>query len=511
MQNTKIGIRTGISTTCSSNDTTNTRTENRPTENRIKKAGILILTVTMLSGTCGCVRQTETPIIAERTEGAAGQTAPADSGAALPNPSDNQNTSGSSSDSNSSNTAETGASKNFIQTLTEAPERYTADIREERFSLLADTPLEIPSVSQIPRIGIKNAPYETKDCETALRLISEETGITKWIPDETLLTNSGMALEDGSYVMFAYQGDPSEKEYMRLDETAGNLGFTSEDQNYRFSFIRGTAADGTPLMWLIHLNESDGSSDGFDASDLSEWELSQEERSSLETLFRKQAEALLKKLGITNISLQDICWRRLSGTENGKWEPTGSCGLRLTYVRTAEGIPVFARNTAWASQVMPPAQYIEILYRQDGTLLRFKNINREQTVSSDGCIDFLLPFDAAAQIFEQYMRYYQTVWQPEQYDMVSSNLEPHLRINVTEVKFGYQILYDDYQPETMDKGSGTGRLIPVWAFYGTPTLDYDYTGNASSYVTPAPRALTSENRLLLSVNAEDGTIYGKTD
>ena len=56
---------------------------------------------------------------------------------------------------------------------------------------------------------------------------------------------------------------------------------------------------------------------------------------------------------------------------------------------------------------------------------------------------------------------------------------------MTKVLFGYQLCYDEWDAESLDRGNGEGRLIPVWAFY------------------------EENGSLLLTINAEDGTIYAK--
>lgn len=480
----------------------------------------------VLCGTAGCVRQTETPIVAEKTEAPEGQEMPKGKEGALK---DQETTLADGGTEVSEQEEGNGAPRNFIQEYSEAPRHYQANVREVRLTIFADAPLEIPVVSRIPYVGIENAPYEKEECENILKIFIEETGIEKWQIDDKLVTGNGMVLEPNSWVLFADRDNPAGNEYILLDDEAGNHSFTSEDGTYQLSLIRGEGSDGTPVMWLTNLKYTDGSNGGFDASDLSGCTLSYKERDDLEKVLEKKAEDCLRKFGIDNFYLTDTRWRRISCTENGGWEETGKYGLRLTYIRTVEGIPVFARNSGWASEALPAAQYIDFLYLEDSTLLRMKNINREKVVSDTGYADFLLPFDAVAQIFEQYMRYYQTVYEPELYEVSSagtsgqqkgngaqtagtflSSMEPHLYINVTGVKFGYQLQYDEFHPELQDKDSGRGRLVPVWAFYGTPSVGYDYAGDAKvSYTTPDPRAVAGENSLLITVNAEDGTIYGK--
>lgn len=476
----------------------------------------------VLCGTAGCVRQTEIPIVAERTEAPEAYEEPEKSG--IQN--DQEESSADGGANALSQESDSEADRSFIQKYSEAPQRYKADIHEDRITIQADALLEIPDVSRIPRVGIEKAPYEKEECENILRQFTEETGVEKWRIDEQMTTENGTVLEPGSWVIVADQDHPEDYEYIWLDDEGGNHGFTSEDGMYQLSLIHGEGSAGTPVMWLTNLKYSDGSDGNFDASDVSGWTLSAGEKEELEKKLEKKAESCLRRFGIDNFRLTETGWRRISCAENGGWKENGQYGLRLTYIRTVEGIPVFARNSGWASEALPAAQYIEFLYLEDGTLLRMKNINRERVVSNLGYTDFLLPFDAAAQIFEQYMRYYQTVYEPEPYvsfwggeqgtnaaqtgGTFPAGMEPHLSIRVTAVKFGYQLQYDEFRAETQEDGSGGGRLVPVWAFYGTPYIGYEDAGDPGiSRTVPSPRAAAGEDGLLITVNAEDGTIYGK--
>ena len=110
-------------------------------------------------------------------------------------------------------------------------------------------------------------------------------------------------------------------------------------------------------------------------------------------------------------------------------------------------------------------------YKEDGTILEWKDINKEQIVKTSGQTDFLLPFEAVTQILEQQLRYEQA--------------GKNQQVFVTKVLFGYQLCYDEWDEEKLDRGNGKGRLVPVWAFY------------------------EENGSLLLTINAEDGTIYTK--
>lgn len=457
----------------------------------LRYAGVLALELAVLACVGGCVRQTDTPIIAERT---AEETVEAYSG------------NGDLTDGTAG--AEGSHTENFVQEYAKTPSRYEAHITEAGISLSADAPITVPEITGLPHLTVAQLPYEEADRDAMLALLSEELGAVNWLSD-----------------------DQNQNFYQSQD-------FWSEDGSYLFSFVSGKTENlktetetqktetlktenGTPIMWLTHQKYSGGSDGTWDPSDLSGCSMTSEERDDRQEELEQKAGTLLEKLDAGVFSLQSVQWRRIG--ENGK--PTDRCGLQLTYVRELEGIPVLLHSRGWAARTLPTSQYVTLLYLEDGTLLELKHIGREQVVSEDGYADALLSFDAVAQIFEQYMRYYQTVFQPENYVIwmaegssqesgmpaagLEGELKPRLYIHVTGVSFGYQ-LESGSDPSSSSRRSDPARLVPIWAFYGTPLLGYDYTGGSGSgYTIPGPYRLGYDGELLVTINAEDGTVYGK--
>lgn len=473
---------------------------------------LLLCTAAALSG---CVRQTDIPIIAEKTEAPSNQ------------PSGGSTSSGNPSTTHQNQEPSTASSHNPFLEQDTTPDVYQTSVNEAHLTITANTAIDIPDASRILRLTAVNAPYEDADCDAMLKLLSEETGISQWEETPFTLSQSGMPLEEETYVMFGDEETPS-GEFIRVEPASHTKSFTSDDQSYRFSFSQGKTSDGSPIMWMNHTTYSDSTSQDIDANDLSDFSLSNQEKTALEKKLNTQAENFLKKWDQGNFSLKQARWKKISQTKNFNLEFTGKYGLRLTYQRTVDGIPILSKLSGWASDSLAPAQYIEFLYMEDGTLLEMKNINREELFFSDEPVDFLLPFNAISQIFEQYMRYYQTVYEPDKYytyttwsDGASAaetflqsyrenTFTPHIYLEVTRVEFAYQLQYDDYDSNTLDKGSGKGRLVPVWAFYGTPRIGFDYIGSTTgSYAVPAPYQVGAADGLLLTINAEDGTVYGK--
>ena len=144
----------------------------------------------------------------------------------------------------------------------------------------------------------------------------------------------------------------------------------------------------------------------------------------------------------------------------------------------------------------PTTQYVEILYKEDGTLLEVKDIGREQIGDTLGYTEFLLPFLSVSQIFEQCMKTLE----------MDTGTKSHIYLTVTEVKLAYQIEYENQDLAASETGSRKGKLVPVWAFYGIAEKEYQ---NQDGTEAEIPRTLLSGGKkvLFLTVNAEDGTIY----
>ena len=426
------------------------------------------------AGTSGCIRQTEFPIIAEKQS--------PDSFSGTPAESDGNQEDADLGDS------ETGT-QNLIKELAKAPEYYQTSITEKRIQIEADAPLETPDVSRLPIIEIESKAYTPEDQQAAMLLLKKETGISEWV-----------SLEDVS-------------------------GYISSDGIYNLSFGQGADADGIPMIWLTNLTCSDASNDEVRSADLSGFSLTEAAKESLEAELKAKAETLLGQLSLSDFHLNDSQWKKISSAEasSAALVPTGKYGLLLTFTRSFEGIPTVNSENGWASAPMSPCQYVEFLYQEDGTLLRLKNINQERISANMGNESSLMPFNAITQIFEQYLKYYRSIYKPTLYSYQSGWTEeaeaydsfkdspspesPDLSIMVTSVKFRYQLSYPGQGSNASNKEHQNGRLIPVWAFYGTPQVKYQ-KGNNSSY-TSASFNDANPDSLLVTINAINGEVYGK--
>ncbi len=446
-----------------------------------------------------CVPQTDVPIIAERTK----ETAEGSRGGG---------------GSESAELEESYFDQDVIRTMTEAPDRYQAQTQDEFLQIRADAPLEVPAVGKLFVLKAENSPYEQSDCEAMLERLKAETGVKEW--------RMGMDAQEGNQ-----QESGREDEEEPADEESVQT-YYSEDGAYSFSFGRGMRGDRTPMLWLKLLRyrveadvdqetETELTSDEENAvkQDVSE-------RKAMEKSLVSQAEQLMRDSGLGEFRQKSMEWRQIRGYDpEVGWKTDSEQGLYMVYEAVYQGISLISGEQGWASEPLQRSQYVNIFYRADGTLLEFKNINRERVSEEQGTIEFLLPFSAVSQIFEQYMKYYQSVYDPgfvyvmdQDRNGVYSPLEQDekagkgkykLDLEVTRIRFAWQMRYDGWNAETQDRGSGQGRLVPVWAFYGTPRVS---ARTLEGIGEPDPQekflSVAPEDRLLLLINAEDGTVYG---
>lgn len=367
---------------------------------------------------------------------------------------------------------ETGSGNPSFQSLIEAPERYQAKVEGDKCSLNADAEVVVPDVDTIEVYHVEKQPYSEGDYLHFKRLMEKEAEII-WGNEQA---------EDGRITVW------------------------STDRLYELSFGDGKKEGSMPMLWLRNASISDGTGADFDSRDISSLTLSDREKMETEARITAKAQSLLDCLDAGNFVLKSSEWRALREhtREIGDWKFRGQYGLRLTYVRLHNGVPVSGNLPAIMGEQLPSSQYVEFLYTSDGTLLRVKDIGREVQVETGDSGRFFLPFESVAQIFEQYSKTYfddehhsigilADIPEPaEMEDMLASSVT----VETVMLEYRYQRQENPGEPEE-------GQLIPVWNFYGR----VEATNRESGGKIPARPSAVTEG-LLVSINAEDGTIYG---
>ncbi len=468
-----------------------------------KDAALALCLAAVALGTAGCTRETEEPVIAERTEAPAetaertealAETATEDGtsgggqleGGGQPEGDGQEGTRAGderegSAQAGSGNQARSGQPWSGRKTLaqqTEAPARYRTQVNGAQVEIAADVPVLVPAAQEAPgRTVIRAVPYTPEDFEAFKRVVGQAEKIN-WGENQ-----------------------------LNEEQRGGYTNCTSTDEKYYVSF---RDKGDVPFIWLNSRRISYGSGNGSDAGDLSGMKMDDSGRRRLERELTGKAESLLEDLGLGDFRQMQIKWRSLSESKGGGWVPDGRYALVMRYCKTADGILEPANRVAVWGEVPPNAQYVDIVYADDGQLIELKDINHVQYGETVGTDDFLLPFSAITEIFEQYAKSYYSTHTPgyelqgeDQLMARSQDLKTCAYVKLSGVKLEYRAAYQGENEENQ-----SGRLEPVWNFYGGITVGYRDAGGVESEVQRA--GLTAEDDLLLvSISAADGRVYGR--
>lgn len=429
-----------------------------------RRRGIRLLAAAVIGSAflmTACAAADKAPVIAERTSAQPGETGPDTGSAAADRASGDPEPEGS-------------RSRQSLRQQTEAPDRYQTEMKSQYLEISSDVPVTVPEVSAIPVRAVEPAaPYTAAALEQFKAVISQAEGI-QWA-----------------------EGDGADCE--------------SLDGVYYLSFSAGGAVDGTsksPMMWIINKKAAAGSGADYSANDLSGLKLSAREQAQTEQQLREKAEQVLRQLDLEDFQMTGSKWKQILKYED-KWVPDGRYAVALRFSRTVDGVPEPANQTSALGMTAAGSQYVDVVYAADGQLLEFKNINREKygkIVEESG---FLLPFDAVAQIFEQYCR---NVYETNHPVCISDGVQPEqpeqnpdamAHMTLSAVKLEYMPVYEY---DTKGVRSAAGKIVPVWNFYGGLTVGYQ---EESKYGYTRAGLTAASDVLLLSVDAGDGKVYGK--
>lgn len=278
----------------------------------------------------------------------------------------------------------------------------------------------------------------------------------------------------------------------------------------------------TPVVWLSATDVSDGIGSAGDPDDLSACPMTETEMAQLQAVLENKAEQLLEKMGLKDFSLESARWRQLSVSNHYSWTLSGQYGVRLYYGRKIDDMPLVNSGRKTGS-LKPASQYVEFLYREDGTLLTVKNIGREKITDSSEYADSFISFSSVSGIFEQCMRTLKVDWDTGTKaadearagsDMGPVLIEghgdagekPHVYLTVTDVDLAYCVKCDERNEDALQTDGKMGKLTPVWVFYGTAEQGYQNPDGTRAEIPG--QTLSGGKMLLLAVGGEDGTVYG---
>ena len=166
-------------------------------------------------------------------------------------------------------------------------------------------------------------------------------------------------------------------------------------------------------------------------------------------------------------------------------------GYGVYFTRLLEGIPVTYTHAGGSSMeededVAWPYENIWLIYTKEG-FVNFQWIDPYQIEKESDEYVFLLPWSEIQGIFEEML--------VKKYsDFFADNKDVTVSFDINEVRLGYM--------RVIEKGNVfEGRMVPVWDFFGSETINYPDI--SEPYVIEGPY------ESWLTINAMDGTIIDR--
>ena len=341
--------------------------------------------------------------------------------------------------------------KENLAVIVEAPEKYEINVHSDKVEITADAFVQVPDTDAIPEREIKLLPYSEADYQNLKKIVGSYAGI-QWGEDKPWEEAEGLQCYDLDESYYIY---------------------------YNNDYIVQKGEGGSAVTPVLRASSVIYHTTG----QLAGAAFNQEEKNQIEENIREKADQLVAQLNSGQFVRREEKWvqKSIYKQENGIWknEDTDDQLMILKYVRVLDNIPIsqwFYVSGIHTSIEGP--QYIELCLDKEGKLVYIKDIARMEIGDPSGEEEFLLPFEAVSQIFQQYFKAF--------YD--NSKLPPltegekyYMYVNVEKVNLEYRRVFQD----------GQWKLIPVWNFYGF---------SSASYMD------RKEERLLLSIDGRDGNI-----
>lgn len=377
----------------------------------------------------------------------------------------------------------------------QAPERYKAELKEEGMSLRADAPVTVPDVKSA-------APGKSQSAN----FTEEEYGRVKQALAGALQLQWGEETSEHIYPV-SEDGEKRSEEIMGSSTTA--VGTASSGAEYNLSYQTSREGNAPPLslIWMTNIKKDGrGTAKPARIFEMGETPKGQEPGRGRE--LEEKAKELIQAAGFGDYGLLQGRWKesyyRLGERE---WP---EMGYWLIFTPVVEGISCAKSEVNLLGNSYISGPYIEVVYLEDGALGQLKIIGKEEFLGRQENENFLLPFEAVHQLFEQYCKDFfgfsgssalkageELTGLVEGSSRPEGVTKPEIQVEVKNVKLEYA-----YIP----KGEGTEMdLIPVWNFYGSirqALLLSVKEGGDEMYWT----ARQEPEGLILSIRADDGRI-----
>lgn len=351
------------------------------------------------------------------------------------------------------------------------PERYQASFEEGGLSFFGDAEISIPDVTSISVKKTEADYYSMEEYERIKAYFRDKEKIawgeeTDHSAVEGLKASGSRALVEGKEYFISYYWNGDGK---------------NEDYAYSNSISEGVGAAFKEI---------------YDYDTIPQELQSEEEWAKM----RNEAETLMGNLGYGKMKLVSEKWiEGMRSKPDDSWEePTYMRVFGFSLAPDGIGAPAYhqvKRQDSYAGY----QQYATLTYTQDGSLSGIVLADKEQIIGDSKERVFLLPFSEVAAIFESVEKS-----SYEDYFLYGGAFadERKVTLRVKEARLGYMGIHDVRNREREKEG----KMIPVWDFLGSVSVEYFKEGKSVGKETYSQPDLS-----LMTINAMDGSVMERRD
>ena len=342
-----------------------------------------------------------------------------------------------------------------ILTMLSVPDRYETRLQEGGVILTADAAVEMPDIKGLGSYEIAGESFTWEEFERIGSSLADRLGLD-WQQKEEQDMQALAGEEEGE------SQEESRHRVFRLEE--GNMRWQIDYRWFPETDGEGNEEIGPSFIWWVNLDAGKWEGTPAGSETYGKSDPAMDGRLMLASEFEKDAEKLLREWGMEEYRIWGTWW-----VKSGYSDRPDEYRYHIRCTPVLEGI-AFSRMKGVLEGVgkRESLPYVRFDYLEDGTLEVVNVVGKAKVSKREDGGMFFLPFQAVAELFEQYVRDCGKEMPDEGKGTRS--------IRVSRVKMEYA-------------GVEGGRLVPVWTFYG---------------------ADKGERRELpvLSVRADDGQVLG---
>lgn len=395
-----------------------------------------------------------------------------------------------------------------LRTELKAPETYQSEVSDKtgRMKISIDAKVEIPAVSEIPSISVNEHLFEQGDIDAVTRAlfgdanvydarnsteklaapyVFREELIDPWAPEQGTIRqiNSFVEAADGS----CYRYDLTKTDAFPMKVWAKRISGVDELEEAS-SFI-WSEQDSMKLLYSWVPDESAISAEtGMTMAEA-----------------QKLADAVANRFSLSGMQVsasEAVIELRLGYSGAPREKDMTNVGYAFHYTRNLAGVPITytvipggARAGTDNSAVRWGYEALDIYVTKDG-IDEISFANQYDIKETGAHVKELAAFTDIMAVFEKMMLLQnEGILIDRGNDEGDYSASPQtVKYSIDKITLGYMRIYDAYS------GSRTGKLVPVWDFFGTCEFSYDGLET---------KQFRDINKSFLTINAMDATVIDR--